>query len=377
MTATPPLMAGQHVSSASSPSPSPPSSWSLSSPAALIQRVILPLSLLLPRKGGSDRGRQAAARAAAPAAEQHQFLLVLYPGDGDGACARCCLPGRLRGAGAARRRFVKLAAHLNGVLHVSELPPASGDAADADAAAAGSNAARCECCHKPYAVRGVVSRHALYARLPKEDIYVPLDDWYHEYLKSQMLELMYVLRRLGARSVQLTLERADDAEASSDASASASASLGLLAAAGPWAFLQGLVGSAADAGIKASTVEHTTTAISLEASYADSNSNSASDGDGDGDGGSDGNKSGFHAYGDYASFLADPRVYYLGQRQDWQDVVQQRLACGATEIKFSFSVANSVRVERAFYAKLQRMGLNVQRSHKESGTLTITGRVTF
>jgi hypothetical protein len=200
---------------------------------------------------------------------------------------------------------------------------------------------KCICCNKPFSIRGVMSKHTLYAKLPKENIYVPVESWYHEYMKSQMLELLYILRHLGAHNVHLKLERRIDETSVVEASGS----LGNM-----------VPNLAVDVGIKHNKVKHGDNLIDLEATY---------------------DTEGFEPYTSMEDFSKDLNIFYLSQSQDWQDIIIQRLSCQVMQLKFTFNITDSVKVDNEFYGKLQKMGVAIANGSSLTGTLTVTGNVSF
>lgn len=256
-----------------------------------------------------------------------EFLIVLYPSDLKQSLSDCIY-------GNKRQRFLKQSQYLNGFLHVCQVANSTNNF---------SAQHTCECCNKPYAIRGVVSRNILYALLPKEGIYVDMQNWYHEYLKSQMMELLYIFRRLGAINVHLTIEKNDDDTDAIEGSGSVSM---------PNIFSD----LTAEAGFKSNTVQHSGNSIDITASYALNDA---------------------VAYKRMEDFVSDTKVAYLTQRQDWQDMVVQRIECGVNQLKFSFNVTNSLQVETSFYAKLKQLGMSFNTQSHDQGSFKMTGEVTF
>ena len=45
-----------------------------------------------------------------------------------------------------------------------------------------------------YRIQGIIKTNTLYVKLPKENIYLSPSKFEHEYMKSQILELIYIFR---------------------------------------------------------------------------------------------------------------------------------------------------------------------------------------
>lgn len=257
----------------------------------------------------------------------HEFMFIMHQDDMYGHFMKCIKYDR-------QTRFFKHSQYLNGKLHISNTCETENEVET------------CSCCNKPFHVRGVISRYQLYALLPKENVYVPVDTWYHEHMKSQMMELLYIFRMTGATSVRLTVEKKEDNEHSTSLSAS-----------GECIPIMSDILSA-EVGIDNKTVTHNGNLIDLEATYMTC-------------------EDGFKAYERYDDFLSDEKIHYLNQRQDWRDIIDQRLTCMAKQLKFTFNVTNTMHVERTFFSKFQSIGLELSHKEQETGVFCIQGSVIF
>jgi hypothetical protein len=217
---------------------------------------------------------------------------------------------------------------------------------------------KCECCSAGFSVRGVLETGVLYGLLPKEKVYVPIESWYDEHMRSQMMELMYILGRVGATSVHLQLEKSDSNASSLglDASATAAAMIPV--------GVQGIMASLeASSGFKYDKVSETHNAIELKATYDPSGGSAAS--------------SSLPPLKTVADLLSDPRVYYLSKRHDWQDLVTERLAFGAKESSFAFEIKNLMSIDSGVVSRMQGIGVDLRRSKKDSGRINIVGRIQY
>lgn len=259
-----------------------------------------------------------------------EFLMVLYPDDLTWTYLKCIHIDK-------KKHFLKQSKHMNGYLHICQIENTTNS----------SNTKKrvCECCNAPYAIRGLITRNMLYAKLPKEGTYVSFDTWYHEYLKSQMMELLYIFRMLGAMDIHLTLEKNLEDK-------------GSIAVEGGVSFPGIFSDVNVNAGIKNNTVKQCSNSIDLSATY-------------------DTDDKDFKPYEQFNDFIVDKRIFYLNQRQDWQDMITQRLDCGIKELKFAFTVSNNLQVEKAFFANVQKLGLNIEYRSDDIASFTVTGLVTF
>lgn len=244
---------------------------------------------------------------------EFEFLILLKRHDMYRTYLKCINVNR-------KKAFLKYSKHMNGPLNLY---------VDDD---------KSKC---PYPIRGIMTCNSLFAKLPKERVFVTLDSWYHEFLKSQMLELLYILRKLGAKSVHLTLETKTE----DSSSIGVETSLSNLAV-------------SSEVGIKKSRVNNTGSLIDLEASYDEDDVE-------------------FVPYNDMMDFAKDNNIFYLEQMQDWQDIITQRLALSVKDLKFCFNVSNSLQVDNKFYAKMSKLGLALEVNTRNNETVSVTGLVSF
>lgn len=244
---------------------------------------------------------------------EFEFLILLKPHDIYRTYMKCINMNR-------KQAFLKYAKHMNGPLNLY---------VDDD---------KSKC---PYPIRGIMTCNSLFAKLPKERVFVTLDTWYHEFLKSQMLELLYILRKLGAKNVHLTLEKKSEDATSVGVETS----------------LTNLAGSA-EVGIKNSRVKNNGSLIDLEASYDEEDLE-------------------FIPYNDIKDFAMDNYIFYLDQMQDWQDIITQRLVLSVKELKFRFNVSNSLQVDNKFYTKMSKLGLALEVNTKNNEAVSVSGVVSF
>jgi hypothetical protein len=255
----------------------------------------------------------------------YSFILCVHPDDLWVTYMRCFHKD-------IKKTFLKHSKYMNGPLHICY---EEHDEIDES---------RCECCQKPFAVRGVLTKHVLYSLLPKEEIYVPVDTWHHAYMKSQMMELLYIVRMLGASNVNLRLEKKDTK--SSDLDLEGNIAVPLATALN------------AEVGIKHNTMKASDNLIDLEATYDTDNAS-------------------FTPYKSLGDFADDDNVFYLNEMQDWQDIVIQRTECNVKTLKFTFSISHNIRVQDAFFVKAHRMGVKLAASNQEQGTYYVSGVITW
>jgi hypothetical protein len=246
------------------------------------------------------------------------FLLIVD--EDDVMCMGCCGLDR-------RQKLINYNKYLSGVMHISVLTPTTRNEF-------------CDCCKLSYNVRGLSMRRVLYALLPKENMYVPVDEWMYEYLKSQMLELMYILSRLGASNVKLNLERTIVANASTQASASLV-----------------IPNMESELGIKHNKVEQQGDVIHVESTFTHVDPD--------------------NVYTHIDQFHSDPSIYYLKEQQDWRDLIVQRLDMNASSVKFTFVIKNHIQIDRAFHGKVKKMGFELAHSTSDIATFSVAGEASF
>lgn len=242
---------------------------------------------------------------------EFEFLIVIKQHDVYRTYMRCISFNRTE-------TFMKFAKHVNGTLrlHIDD------------------DQNKC-----PFPVRGVMTCNSMYVKLPKERVYIRMDAWYHEFLKSQMLELLYIFRMLGATNVHLTLENNSED----------TGSIGVEAA---------VADIGGGFGVKSSKVQSHGSLINLEATYDEDDKT-------------------FVPYKKLEDFVHDKNVFYLAQNQDWQDIIDQRLSLLVRDLKFTFNISNAIQIDNKFYAKMNRLGLSLDISGSNKERVSVSGTVAF
>lgn len=253
-----------------------------------------------------------------------EFVIVLYEHDLYASFMKCFRKNNITS-------FQKYGKQLNGKLHLLVI-----DGVDRD---------KCYCCNKTQHIRGMASRNDLYVRLPKEDMFVPVASWYAEYLKSKMMELLYIFRRLGANSVYLKLEKQQEETTELDVG-------------GSFAFPAIFGEMGASVGVKNNTMTHSGSVLEVDTQY-------------------DTDDTQFKPYESMQQFKDDSSIFYLGEHQDWQDIINQRIACGIKDLKFNFSIQNTVNIERSIIGKINKLGLNLSYNTGNIGNTNVSGIVKF
>ena len=269
------------------------------------------------------RGRKHDARGKSGKSSVLEYLVLLNRGDDDEHMHHCCNVK----CGCRSMRDVLLdegSKGLQGVLHIGWMD--------------GTN--KCECCHVKFKVDGMANAHVLYARLPKEGIYVRVGAWEHGYLKSQVQELVYIFRRIGVRELEITVHKSDSSHKSAEADVGA-----------------GLMDYGVEAGGKVMHSHKTVNSIHTHLRFpAEEDENE---------------------HPDEASLLSDHNIHYLGLKPDWLNMVRERLNGLVTDISFEFTHFQTLAMHSEFRARVQKMGIKLGASEEDETALRMDFKARF
>jgi len=185
----------------------------------------------------------------------------------------------------------------------------------------------CICCKTQYAIQDILTPNILYVMLPKEKVYVKLQEWEHEYLKSQVQELIYIFRKLGAMDLSISVNHNDETSRS-------------------WGggFEVGHMGFNVGGGVCISKGSGNADIIQTHLVYDAKQSGTAIE--------------------TLEDMLNDSNVYYLSHKPGWKNIINNRIK-GAKVIEFSFTHHDMIKMSKAFIVKLQSMGLSIHNCRKE------------
>jgi hypothetical protein len=278
-----------------------------------------------------------------------EFLIVLTPSDFTSRWYRR----------SVCENVMKLADELQGKLHIGTI-----------------NNDMCMCCQETYNVYGILRPHMLYVKLPKEGTYVRTDIWEHEYIKSQVHELMYIFRKLEARTLHVIVNKADQLEDS----AGGSVDLGL-SAYGIDASIGGKISNTTK------SMDRIETYITFESDTSDSSSNGSENVRSSSDSSTDLSGIGIfypsmHAtqkefYTSVNDFVKDNTIHYLHKHHDWMNMLRERLDGNASMIKFQFSHQNVLYMSRKFITKMDNMGISVHYDSRSNLWVRLDFSATF
>ena len=190
----------------------------------------------------------------------------------------------------------------------------------------------CMCCEETFRINGIVDTTAMYVLVPKEQVYVKLHQWEHEYLKSQVQELIYIFRRLGAESLRITVTQSHENKYNAGASLNARLQdLGIGTGIG--------AGIGMDVGSETSNMDNISTSMVFdpEKDFCDAEKKSKPS--------------------TISDLMEDPNIHYLANRPAWQGFINNRLQGHATTIHFCFTHHNVIYISKKLQAKLNQTGL--------------------
>lgn len=200
----------------------------------------------------------------------------------------------------------------------------------------------CMCCEETFRINGIVDTTAMYVLVPKEQVYVKLHQWEHEYLKSQVQELIYIFRRLGAANLRITVTQSRDNKYSAGASLNARLhDLGIGTGVG--------LGLGFDVGSETSNMDNISTSMVFDPKKEFSD---RIQGEKEGAAAKAANKP-----STLSDLLNDANIHYLANRPAWQGFINNRLQGYATTIHFSFTHHNVIYISKKLQAKLNQTGL--------------------
>jgi len=239
-----------------------------------------------------------------------EYLVLLRPGDDDAGCFRNSLQQIITEEGSLA---------LNGNVHVTW----NGDI--------------CDCCAKEFKVEGILYAHELYVKLPKEQIYVRAEAWEHEYIKSQVQELVYIFRCIGGNVIDITVDQKNSDSSGENAGV-----------------YMGLADYGVSLGGRVERCQRTKNTIRSHLVFPTSK-----------------------YYKTEKELFKDPFIFYLQYKPDWQNVIEERLAGQASSIEFEFLHFNELSVHRGFIIKANRLGIRIMLDNNDSNHLKMKFKVTF
>ena len=268
------------------------------------------------------RGRKHDARGKSGKNGALEYLVLLNRGDDDEPVHHCC--NVKCGCRSMRDQLLEEGGRgLQGVLHVGWVD--------------GTN--KCECCHTKFKVEGMAHAHVLYARLPKEGIYVRVGAWEHGYMKSQVQELVYIFRRIGVRELEIAVHKSDSSHQSAEADVGA-----------------GFLDYGVEAGGRVMHTHKTVNSIHTRLRFPEDDD---------------------PAHPDEASLLSDPNIHYLGLKPDWLAMVRERLNGLVTDISFEFTHFQTLAMHSEFRARVQKIGIKLGASEEDETALRMDFKARF
>jgi hypothetical protein len=186
----------------------------------------------------------------------------------------------------------------------------------------------CICCDQPFIMNDVLDTNRLYVLVPKVRVYVQFHQWEHEYLKSQVQELVYIFRCLGAASLRITVSQ--------------SQSTGDLQEGAVNAHLHEL---GISAGISVSSDKDVLNldSISTHMTFDED----------------------ICAIKSINDLLVDNNIHYLSNRPAWQSFVNNRLQGRAKSIQFTFTHHNVIYMSKQLTINMSKAGIMMQDTHRE------------
>lgn len=186
----------------------------------------------------------------------------------------------------------------------------------------------CICCDQLFIMSDIIDTSRLYVLVPKEHVYVQFHQWEHEYLKSQVQELVYIFRRMGASNLRITVSQSQGARDIIGGSVHAHLhELGISA------------GIHVSSDTDTSNLDSISTRMTFDTD--DCTVNTLKD------------------------LFTDPNIHYLSNRPAWQSFVNNRLQGKAKTIQFTFTHHNAIYMSKQLIASMSKAGLSFHDTHRE------------
>jgi hypothetical protein len=202
----------------------------------------------------------------------------------------------------------------------------------------------CGCCQRRFRIKGMLQKHVLYVLLPKEKMYVLPAEWDREYMKSQLHEILYIFRKLGAREITVSLRKKYNCGQSLNANAGFNA----------WG-IDPSIGVSIESGtentvhiktkIKLSSVPLEVT-LMKEKAYLESSSRHPVP---------------IEVVEDrfVDRLQLDDRIHYLPTQHDWMHFIKERVKAKARSIQYTYVYHHGMTWTCSVFAKLQNVGVQV------------------
>lgn len=180
----------------------------------------------------------------------------------------------------------------------------------------------CGCCGEPFAVKGALQRDLVYMCLPKENLYVPIQDWPKEQQLSQVHELLFLFSLLGLSEITITTEKWS--ETSNELAAHVEANMVTL-------------------GLDVAHSDASQDTVHIRASFPPPPADAG-------------------AAADWPTFLDHLRslqnVYHVFRNPDWIDLLMRRVQAGATKLFVTSLRVHKNAITAKASVRLQKLGLD-------------------
>lgn len=188
---------------------------------------------------------------------------------------------------------------------------------------------KCDCCELEHRVSDFIKLNSLLVKLPKENMFVPIEDWDNKYLQSKVSELIDIMMYLGAKEVQYNVlnksSTIDSQGMNSDIS---------------------IYGINIGAGMEIETGETSNNSISGKIIFQKPSVN-------------------FDILKDESKF------HYLSHNHDWIHMVNQRLISCISSYEIRTQISESIQINKSARISLKKLSVSLHDNHAHSSNLTI------
>lgn len=193
----------------------------------------------------------------------------------------------------------------------------------------------CDCCNKQFQVCDFIKQNSLLVKLPKEDMFVPIEEWDTRYLKSKVSELIDLMMYLGASEVQYNVINKNTSHDSQGIDADVS-----------------VYGINVGAGMELETGESSTHSISGRIIFQRPNV-------------------------DIQKITDTKNFHYLSQNHDWQHMINQRIDACISRYEIKTHVSERLQINKSAKMSLQKLNINLHSDHVSTSNLMINMSARF
>jgi hypothetical protein len=184
-----------------------------------------------------------------------------------------------------------------------------------------------------YSFKSIVKLYTMYVKLPKEKLYIETSKFEYEYMKSKILELIYIFRLIGAKKLDMSYQKNDYTKTE---------------------FKTG-------AFIDINSLQTDVSTEINEKNQSNYNLNTKLEF----------SSNDFVQIDSIETLLNDPLIYYLNSNNEWKNFIWQRLTGQASKIHFKFVHESVIQSSISLVTKLYKLGIDFKSSSDNSTNIVV------